>query len=156
MDVTAQITDSLKLALKEKAAEEELYQNLSHRLGTETVESICDKYQSVTREYNEVKMDSVELERQIRSMAQRCLKAEEVAREGLNTARQIEDLSGKIGAQSRLIDQLTERIQRLSERREISPISRPAPPSSLQVTTLTSNQASVCLTLKSLIGLDHL
>jgi predicted nucleic acid-binding Zn-ribbon protein len=176
MDVTSQITSSLKQALKDKAKEAELFNLfLMHVIeSTEledptnnkklsaiqlSVESLCQRLQRATDRYNDLKMSSVELERDIRAVAQRCIKAEDLTREGLTITRQIEEYSSRIGSQARLIDQLTERIDRLSnpESRARSP-EPSAARRSVEITEHVAhhtegNRASVCEVLKSLVTL---
>lgn len=169
MDVTAQITESLKQALKEKAIEEELFHAFFLHCCSDTVAlneekliriqkfvgELCARFQRSSEVYSELKMDSSELERQIRSVAQRCLRAEDVTREGLSIARQIEDYSSRIGAQARLIEQLNERINRLTQQDRPTIRSSPASPRPVEVsemTTSASDRASVGEAVKSLLG----
>ena len=174
MDVTSQITVSLKQALKDKARESEIFSTfLAHILDNSelespssasklaalqsAVESICKRLREATEHYNDLKMSSVELEREIRAVAQRCIKAEELTREGLTITREIEEYSSRIGSQARLIDQLTERVDRLS-----NPARSPEASSMRRVGTenrhvvtrhVEPNHASVCEVLKSLLTL---
>jgi hypothetical protein len=114
-------------------------------------------------------MESHDLEKEIRIVAQRCLRAESIAREGVNITRDIERYSKQIGNQDRLIEQLTERIDRLtnpsSSASPRTPPRSPSPPpasrggrSSVSATVLTSMNSSitpdtpnVCQILKALI-----
>jgi hypothetical protein len=184
MDITAQISFSLKQALKGKSDETELFNSLFLQTAEgieipnpttalkldrirEFSDNICFRLQNVMSKYNDLKMSSHELERDIRTVAQRCIKAEDTSREGLAITRQIEEYSSRIGAQARLIDQLTERVTRLSDpNADYRSSPRPAAatfPASPRVEVLhlgnTStmprerNQASVCEVLKSLVSM---
>jgi hypothetical protein len=175
MDVTAQITSSLKLALKEKTIETEVFNSFFQHISDEHVSSqsneekvsriklavvhLCEWLQGVTNQYNDLKMSSVKLEKEIRAVAQRCIRAEELTREGLAITRQIEEYSSRIGAQSRLIDQLTERIDRLSDSsRSSSTLTRSPPPRRFEMTELRPIQeeerATFCDVMKSLISIS--
>ena len=176
MDVNAQITLSLKSALKEKASELELFNAfalhvLDHQessqpdpqLVVEAIKKICADLTKRTEVYNEVKMDAADLEKEIRRVAQRCLRAEDVTREGLSISREIEEYSKHIGRQGRLIEQLDERIDRLSTRAQSPPPRTPprspelramSPPrvEVLELNRPQSQTASVCQVLKSLLS----
>ena len=182
MDVTSQITSSLKQALKEKTIEAELFNTFFQHMTEsesdttssplsndakvvmvkESVDNLCEWLQQVTTHYNDLKMSSIELERDIRTVAQRCIRAEEQTREALAISRQIEEYSGRIGAQARLIDQLTERIDRLSNSRSSPSLPRSPPPHHqrrVEVTELATtpdNRASFCDVLRSLLSISSI
>ena len=170
IEVSDQIADSLKLALKEKASELEKFNSfLLHVLeGQDVAEhermdrakqeiiDFCQNLESEIEKYNNLKMDSADLEKDIRLVAQRCLRAEQQTREGLSTAREIEEYSKQIGLQARMADQFRERIARLSRAPQIPPPSSPAAASSprYQVSQLggsVSSTASICQVLRWLL-----
>ena len=181
MDVNVQITESLKSALKEKANEIELFKNfLLHVIEGEdlkiidsekfgkvrvSVSDLCSELESVSSIYSDLKMASLDLERDIRAVAKRCLQAEQASRDGLVTAREIEEYSKQIGLQAKLIDQLRQRIDRLSGPQQagspvLRPVTRPPPMSPMspriQVVELqrpVSGAASVCEVARKLVGL---
>jgi chromosome segregation ATPase len=135
--VSEQISESLKLALREKAAEIEKFNSFLYHVledgeaGREKmdelrseIESLCCELKTESEQYSRVKMDSADLEKDIRTVAQRCLKAEQQAREALPLAREIEEYSRHIGLQAKLADQFTERISRLHSQRLVSTTRR--------------------------------
>ena len=148
IDVNDQINVSLKLALKEKVHELEKFESLiMHVLESsegslstqktlermeafsESVHGVCSHLREVSSSYSDVKMASKDLDREIRAVAQRCMRSESIAREGAEIAREIEKYSKQIGSHDRLILQLNERIQRLSQRPTSPPSSPPRPSS---------------------------
>ena len=174
MDVNAQITLSLKSALKEKADELELFSAFAlHVLAQESegadavitrITKICSDLTAVTSQFNEVKMHASDLEKEIRRVAQRCLRAEDLTREGLTISREIEEYSKHIGQQARLIEQLDERIQRIGNHHHPPPPNRTPPRSPelrsmsppprvevIEVSRPASRTASVCYVIKSLL-----
>lgn len=165
--VSEQISESLKVALREKAAEIEKFNSfLLHVLDDgETgrmdalrseIESLCSELKTESEQYSRVKMDSADLEKDIRTVAQRCLKAEQQAREALPLAREIEEYSRHIGLQAKLADQFSERISRLHSQRLVSATRRiNSPPAEImspryQITEVGGSE-SFCQVLKSLL-----
>ena len=168
MDVNEQITESLKSALKEKAAEIEQFSSfLLHVVGHGDQETmlresqvvigkICQELAEVSEKYNELKMNSVDLERDIRAVAQRCLRAEQQTRDGLVIAREIEEYSRQIGIESKLADQLTERIDRIRSGRTPSPERRLSPRAAVvNLGEERSSTATVCDVVKSLCHISY-
>jgi hypothetical protein len=186
LDVNDQINLSLKASLKEKAREIDKFQTLiAHIIGEDAnsttatdslelcetrVKELCASLRDISSRYSEIKMESHDLEKEIRIVAQRCLRAESIAREGVNITRDIERYSKQIGNQDRLIEQLTERIDRLtnpsSSASPRTPPRSPSPPPASRggrssvsaATVLTSMNSSiapdtpnVCQILKALI-----
>ena len=157
LDVNGQINDSLKTALKEKAVEEDLFQSLLlHANGKgleQSVTDLCESLQTVSIEFSELKMSSSELEKDIRAMAQRCLRAESLSRQALAVSREIEQYSHQIGIQDKLITQLHERAEKLSSPNGAStPISNrfrtPTPP---RVEEIGVETRSVCQVAKAIL-----
>jgi chromosome segregation ATPase len=152
IDVTDQINVSLKASLKEKVHELEKFESLimhyansaaastsnanqaeRERLQSfsQNVGKICADLGEISTSYSDLKMSAKELESEIRLVAQRCMRAESIAREGTEISREIEKYSKQIGSQDRLILQLNERIQRLSAAPSV-PSSPPPRRSSVQ------------------------
>jgi transcription elongation factor Elf1 len=173
MDVNDQITDSLKAALKEKAREIEAFNSLLLHIVDEKdaetamgsartfVAHLCEELEGLNSSYSDLKMFSQDLERDIRLVAKRCLLAEQTAREGLTISREIEEYSRQIGLQSKLSDQLRERLDRLSSsssNNRVFPTPPRSPPMSPRVEVVEfsrstrSSVASVCEVAKSLLS----
>lgn len=174
LDVSEQISDSLKQALKEKAHELEQFNSLLLHIMEDqesalpsgpqqldalkkAIESLCDEFQRESEKYNQIKTDSADLEKEIRLVAQRCLRAEHLTREGLSTVKEIEEYSRRIGLQAKVADQFRERIHRLSGRIPPSAIQQEQQQtqeiSRYQVTQLAATEsASVCRVLKWLLS----
>ena len=152
IDVTDQINVSLKASLKEKVHELEKFESLIMHYAnsaaastsnanqaeperfqsfSQNVGKICADLGEISTSYSDLKMSAKELESEIRLVAQRCMRAESIAREGTEISREIEKYSKQIGSQDRLILQLNERIQRLSAAPSV-PSSPPPRRSSVQ------------------------
>jgi len=189
LDVNDKINLSLKASLKEMAHEIEKFQSLLiHIIGekaaeipsdnrlevcADTVHSVCANLAEVSSKYSNHKMESHELEQEIRKVAQRCLRAESVSREAVDITREIERYSKQIGNQDRLIMQLNERIDRLTNPvgrgvPRTPPRSPSPPPSRVSATVLTASpvvpiadassphppsSVNVCQILKALISI---
>ncbi len=121
MDVNDQIAVSLKESLKEKSKELELFRALLAHSSCSSlqelvpkVHDLCAHIQQLSVQYNSLRMDHNELERDIRYVGQKCLRAESIVREGESLSSEIEKLSRLIGTQDRQIIQLQERLDRLN------------------------------------------
>ena len=169
MDVNDQITDSLKAALKEKASEIEAFNSLLLHIDSEArgdmdacreyISNLCEELAQLNSEYSDLKMLSQDLERDIRSVAKRCLLAEQTTREGLAISREIEEYSRQIGLQTKLIDQLRERTDRLSNASPATRVIPRSPPMSPRIEVVgapTNSTPSICEVAKSLLSFPSL
>lgn len=111
LDVNGQIGESLKVSLREKTGEIELYKHFSESFPN--VSLICRNHREMTQIYDQVKSDSAVIEREIRMVARRCLRAESIANQTAEISREIESYSLQIGRQQKLTTQLHERIDRM-------------------------------------------
>ena len=147
LDVNGQIGESLKSSLREKNSEMELYTHFSEKFGD--FQKICTQFRHFSKLYDELKMDSAELEREIRSTAQRCLKAESILKETAEIPKEIEKLSLEIGRQQKLMTQLQERMTR-HRTLQMSPRSSPVP-ASPEMSEIRPAAPSLCQIARALL-----
>jgi chromosome segregation ATPase len=164
IDVTDQMSASLKESLKEKAKELELFKALLAHTSSSDISSLlasthtlCADLQTLTNEYSNLRMDSSELERNIRSVAQKCLHAESIVKDGYVLTSDIEKLSRQVGVQDRQIIQLQERLDRLTNPPLTSSPARtvhsrsPSPPPQMTVIASADRRPTVKSVLKELV-----
>lgn len=128
MDVSDRIALSLKESLKEKSKELETFRALLAHSSCSSFEELipqvhelCARTRELSGQYSSLRMDRSELERDIRYVGQKCLRAESIVKEGDSVTSEIETLSRLIGTQDRQIIQLQERLDRLNNPSDISP-----------------------------------
>ena len=158
LDINDQIGASLKKSLKEKSDELELYREFLIHVGVPPEEfaigrqlsDLCARVESLTAEYSNLRMDSTLMEAEIRATAQRCLRAESLARQAPVIEREIEQYALQIGSQQKLINQLEERTLRVEAEhvRGDLRVSRPSSPSVEEIRPVSAN---ICQLTKRLL-----
>lgn len=105
-----------------KAANNEEEDDVLMEKARHNIDTLRQKLEDTSAEYNELRMDVADLERETRSVAQTCLRYENHAKVAVQVSREIEMLSERLSKQDRTIRQLRERLERLE-----TPISSPTP-----------------------------